>query len=192
MAKIRDYQVYEILEEVQALETDIARVARLKEFQEHTPLQYVLKWNFCDTLKSLVPEGSPPYESAEDGPSPASLWGYLKVFPKFVDCPEGRALPALRRESLFIEMLQAVDKDEAELLIAVKDKKYDGLNVSVIMEAFPGLIAESSQPVHEKTDAEKAEEMKLYAEQLVNQAKELNNQAKELKKEASQLLKSEA
>ena len=192
MAKIRDYQVYEILEEVQALETDIAKVARLKEFQEHTPLQYVLKWNFCDTLKSLIPEGSPPYESAEDGPSPASLWGYLKVFPKFVDCPEGRALPALRRETLFIEMLQAVDKDEAELLIAVKDKKYDGLNVSVIMEAFPGLIAESSQPVYEKTDAEKAEEMKLYAEQLVNQAKELNNQAKELKKEASQLLKSEA
>lgn len=192
MVKIRDYQVYEILEEVEALGTDIARIARLKEFQEHTPLQYVLKWNFCDTLKSLIPEGSPPYESAEDGPSPASLWGYLKVFPKFVDCPQGRALPGLKRETLFIEMLQSVDKDEAELLILVKDKKYDGLNVSVVMEAFPDLIAETSEPIPEKTDAEKAEELKLYAEQLQTQAKELNNQAKELKKEATQLLKSEA
>ena len=59
MAKIRDYQVYEILEEVQALETDIAKVARLKEFQEHTPLQYEQKCKYSDTLQSLVTQQSP-------------------------------------------------------------------------------------------------------------------------------------
>ena len=42
--KPRDYQVWEILDEIEKLETDMARVDRLRDFSDHTPLQYMLKF----------------------------------------------------------------------------------------------------------------------------------------------------
>ena len=53
-------------------------------------------------------------------------------------------LTNLKRESLFITMLESVDPKDAELLIGMKDKKlpYKGINVAIVTEAFPGLINE--------------------------------------------------
>jgi hypothetical protein len=191
--KTRDYQVWEVLDEIEKLETDMARVDRLRDFSDHTPLQYMLKWNFCETVRSLLPEGTPPYNNDQtDGPSPASLWSYLKVFPRFVDCPEGNSTSALQRERMFIEMLEAVDVDEAAMICLMKDGNYNGIDLSVVNTAFPDLITNPNAKVIEKTSEERAEEMKLYAEQLKKQAKELNSQARQLTAEAKDLLKSEA
>jgi hypothetical protein len=45
-----------------------------------------------------------------------------------------------QRENLFIGLLESLHPKDAELLIAVKDKKVEGLNVDIINTAFPGLI----------------------------------------------------
>mgnify|MGYP000237506748 CR=1 FL=1 len=46
------------------------------------------------------------------------------------------------KEALFIELLEAVDPDDAKLLLAIKDKTlpYSGLDTDIINRAFPGLI----------------------------------------------------
>jgi len=45
-----------------------------------------------------------------------------------------------QRENLFIGLLESLHPKDAALLIAVKDKKVEGLNIATINEAFPGLI----------------------------------------------------
>jgi len=108
--KPRDMQVFEVLDEVQAASTTIERSNILRsKYTDHQPLQYILKWNFDETLQSVLPEGEAPVDREErDGPAPSSLWEYLKVFPRFVDCQVARQTAALRRENLFLEMLGSI------------------------------------------------------------------------------------
>jgi hypothetical protein len=52
-------------------------------------------------------------------------------------------LSQLRRETLFIQVLESIPPEEAELLLAVKDKKlpYKGITKEIVQEAFPGLLS---------------------------------------------------
>ena len=52
-------------------------------------------------------------------------------------------LTRLKRESLFIGLLESIDKRDAELLIKVKDQKLPRtISTKVVNLAFPGLINE--------------------------------------------------
>jgi hypothetical protein len=53
-------------------------------------------------------------------------------------------IPRVKREALFIAMLESLAPADAKLICAAKDKKlpYKGLTVKLINEAFPGLINE--------------------------------------------------
>jgi len=48
----------------------------------------------------------------------------------------------VKREQLFIDILQAVDPEDADLLVAMKDKTspYKGLTKDVVYAAFPELF----------------------------------------------------
>jgi hypothetical protein len=194
MTKARDKQVYEILEEVQAAKTTIERTTILRQnYSDHQPLMYILKWNFDNTLQSVLPEGDAPVDREErDGPAPSSLWQYLKVFPRFVDCPVARQTAALRRESLFLEMLENIDAKEAEVIIHAKDKNldsiYDKVTIDVVQQVFPDLISEPTEAAPPQTNEEKADELKAYAETLKKQAKDLNTEAKELIAQSKKVL----
>ena len=52
------------------------------------------------------------------------------------------SLKQLRRESLFVQLLETVSADDAKLLLAIKDKylPYPGVTPDIIKEAFPGLL----------------------------------------------------
>ena len=83
--KSRDYDVFEILNELATIKNESNRIEWLQtNFSDHQPLRYILKMNYCGTIQSILPEGEPPFNKGEtDGPTPASLWSYLKVFPIF-------------------------------------------------------------------------------------------------------------
>lgn len=191
--KPRDMQVHEILEEVQTAKTTIERSNILRsKYTDHQPLQYILKWNFDETLKSILPEGDAPTNNEErDGPAPSSLWEYLRVFPRFVDCQVARQTAALRRENLFLEMLGSIDPKEANVVVLAKDKNltsvFDNVTIDVVQQAFPDLIQVASEVAPEKTPEEQADELKAYAETLKQQAKDLNAEAKELLEDAKKL-----
>ena len=66
--KTQDAQVYEILEELDSCTTKQRKVDLINtKYNNHTPLQYVLRWNFDRSIKSLLPEGEPPY-TKDDAP----------------------------------------------------------------------------------------------------------------------------
>ena len=48
----------------------------------------------------------------------------------------------IKRETLFIQMLESLQQDEAKLVLAMKDKTmpYKGITLKLVQEAFPGLI----------------------------------------------------
>ena len=186
--KTQDAQVYEILEELDSCTTKQRKVDLINtKYNNHTPLQYVLRWNFDRSIKSLLPEGEPPFDKErKDGDSPQALWSYLKMFPNFVDSAQGRQLPELKRENLFIEMLDALDLEEANVIVLAKDgkleEKYD-ITIDVVNAAYPdiGLV---SDPIPEPTPKEQKEDLLSQAKSIKEQVKELNSRAKELTEKA--------
>ena len=186
--KTQDAQVYEILEELDSCTTKQRKVDLINtKYNNHTPLQYVLRWNFDRSIKSLLPEGEPPFDKErKDGDSPQALWSYLKMFPNFVDSAQGRQLPELKRENLFIEMLDALDLEEANVIVLAKDGKLDekyDITIDVVNAAYPdiGLV---SEPIPEPTPKEQKEDLLSQAKSLKEQVKELNSLAKELTEKA--------
>tara|TARA_B100000242_G_scaffold284878_1_gene248687 strand:+ start:1227 stop:1805 length:579 start_codon:yes stop_codon:yes gene_type:complete len=186
--KTQDAQVYEILEELDSCTTKQRKVDLINtKYNNHTPLQYVLRWNFDKSIKSLLPEGEPPFDKErKDGDSPQALWSYLKMFPNFVDSAQGRQLPELKRENLFIEMLDALDLEEANVIVLAKDGKLDekyDITIDVVNAAYPdiGLV---SDPIPEPTPKEQKEDLLSQAKSIKEQVKELNSLAKELTEKA--------
>jgi hypothetical protein len=49
-------------------------------------------------------------------------------------------LGKVKRERLFIGLLETMYPKDAQLLIAVKDRKVTGIDAEVVNLAFPGLI----------------------------------------------------
>jgi hypothetical protein len=77
--------------------------------------------NFLEDYKMDLPEGEPPFKPASEplGMTPTNLFTDAKRF--YVFCRKD--LQPLKRESLFISMLEGVHPDEAKILIAIKDQK---------------------------------------------------------------------
>jgi hypothetical protein len=52
-------------------------------------------------------------------------------------------LPSLKRESMFVQLLEGLSAEEAELLVLVKDgrmnEKYKRITKAVVSEAFPSI-----------------------------------------------------
>lgn len=116
------------------------RAAELKK-HDNFAVRTILQGCFDPRVKWLLPEGTPPYK-------PSTLVDQENVLihdaRKLVYFVEGGApgLKQTKREMLFIEMLETVAPKDAELLVAIKDKKFPfkGITKDIIKEAFPGLI----------------------------------------------------
>ena len=105
-------------------------------------LREILKYAFHPDIKFLLPTGNPPYKSVVDeSDNPTYLYGLVRKLYLFVEGGNPN-LATKRREYLFIEMLESIHPDEAELLLQVKDKKIKcrGLTYNLIKETFPELL----------------------------------------------------
>lgn len=137
--------VPEIFEQASALPTQKERRAFLRE-HDSPELRDIIRINYDPSIECLLPKGRPPY-TADDAPaghSPSHLGKKFRRFKYFFNGPTGRQTEPLKRESMFIELLESIHHTEAELLILAKDKKmkYPGITEKLCKDAFPDLIAE--------------------------------------------------
>jgi Glu-tRNA(Gln) amidotransferase subunit E-like FAD-binding protein len=195
-AKPRDMDVYEILTDLEKIKEHKNKVEWLSSnFKDHQPLMYILKMNYCSSIVSVLPEGIPPFNSGEtDGPTPAGLWQYLRVFPTFVRSVQSSKMKMLQIEQIFIEMLEAIEPKEAELVCLAKDRKLEEkylIDVDLVTEAFPGLIQQKAETPKIKplSPEDRASELLETAKDLEKKAKELNTEAREYRNEAKELMK---
>jgi hypothetical protein len=103
-------------------------------------LRQILKAAFDPKIVFDVPEGIPPY-MANDAPAGTDHTSLLDEVRKlYLFIKGGSTIPKIKKETLFIQMLEALHKDDAEVLINIKDKKlnlvYKGLTENVVKEAF--------------------------------------------------------
>lgn len=83
-------------------------------------LKTILEYAFDPAKKWILPEGEPPFKATAEpmGMTPTNLYGELRRFYVF-----NRAdLKPVKREQLFISLLEGVHPEEAKLLCAVKDQ----------------------------------------------------------------------
>lgn len=109
-------------------------------------LQTILKGAYDDAVVWDLPEGKPPYrkDDAPRGFEYQNLYRVARKFAWFVKGGKGKNLPAVRREKMFIDILESLHNDEAELVLNMKEKslmgKYNGITSALVAEAFPNLL----------------------------------------------------
>ena len=134
----RTLAISEILDLVKEAKDVQTKVSLLRQYDNET-LRYILELAFHPNVGWWLPEGAPPYKPCEVLDTEGRLYQETRTLPLYLygNRPD---IKQVQRESLFIGLLESLHPKDASLLIAVKDKKVEGLNVATINEAFPGLI----------------------------------------------------
>ena len=138
----KDALVSEILDAASKQRSKTKKAEILREF-DSPALRAVLIWNFDETARSMLPEGDVPYSpnEAPKGTDHNRLTSEYKNLYHFVKGGNDTLAP-LRRESMFIQLLERLHAEEAEVICLTKDKnltsKYK-LTRDVVAEAFPDI-----------------------------------------------------
>jgi len=138
----RKLEVFEILEKVENAKTKKDKIAVLQK-NEIMPLLDVLRGTFDETIQWNLPGGTPPYTPNNEESYPSTLLRQHRNFKYFVKgLRESNRLNPIRRERMFIDILEAIHPKDAELLVSMINKKspLKGLTKSLVKEAFPQLI----------------------------------------------------
>lgn len=135
--------VSEILGKVSEMQTKREKVDWLQK-NDSLAIRSILKAMYDPTLKCLLPRGAPPYKPSQYPDDQGMLYANVRRLPYFYE-GKGSPLNPTNRERIFIQLLESVNKDDALLLINMKDKKpVEGLTVNTINRAYPNLITEES------------------------------------------------
>ena len=132
--------VFEVFEEMRKKKTRAEKISVLKQ-NESWALKDVIGGSMDSTVEFNLPEGAPPYTAASAESHPTNLLKEHRQFKYFVKGGPGDKLPAVKRESIFIGILEGVHPLDAELVIGMINKETPkGLTKPIVEEAFPGLL----------------------------------------------------
>lgn len=145
----------EVLDQVDKIKTKEGKIEMLRR---HGMPAYkgVLRINFDETVSMNLPDGEPPFKKENGKPIGYQETNLITEFRRFyIWLDPKQNLSKLRKEKLFIEMLEGLHVSEAEVLCLAKDrklqKKYKSITYDIVREAFPDLL-----PVREKKQEEKS------------------------------------
>ena len=134
--------IHEILE-LASKQRSAAKKAEILQEYRNDALTAILIWNFDDSIISVLPPGEVPYKENEvpvgtDHTSLRREWKHLYNFVK----GGNDSLNGLRRETMFIQMLEGLHPEEAKILCLTKDKqlqtKYK-ITQANVAQAFPDI-----------------------------------------------------
>jgi hypothetical protein len=161
---------FEVLELASKQRSNSKKVEVLKTY-EHDSLKILFVWNFDESVISLLPEGEVPYASTGEqnaysgslsskindavskmeeinsrslgamDQGKSSIRKEYKMFYNFVKGGND-SLTSLRRETMFINILEGLHPLEAEILCLVKDKKLQNkykISLDNVKEAYPDI-----------------------------------------------------
>jgi len=164
--------VFEVLDLVSRQKTKAKKVTVLKKYEDSS-IKSILIWNFDESIISLLPEGSVPYTGYDDQTTYSGTLstkidyeirsmhdkgsfsigvsdqqGHTTIrresrhFYRFLRGGDD-GLNSIRRETMFINILEGLHPLEAEILCLVKDKdletKYN-ISKDVVSQAYPDII----------------------------------------------------
>jgi len=160
---------FEIFDLISRQRSKEKKVELLQKYN-HDSIRALLIWNFDESVVTMLPDGPVPYSSYDDqtvhsgtlstkiseevramyesgsfslGVSDTQARTTIrKEFKHFYHFIKGGndSMSAIRRESMFINLLQGLHPLEAEIICLVKDKKLEEkykISKEVVSEAFP-------------------------------------------------------
>ena len=135
----------EILSDVNNAPTKAERI-RILQANNLRPLRTILAMAFYKNIELDLPEGAPPYKKDEREPvglSSASLYTESR---RLARTAKQDPLPRMRKELLFVQILEGIHFTEAELVVAAKDKQleklYPNITREIVRKAFPTLLTD--------------------------------------------------
>jgi len=134
--------VHEVLELVDQQRSKAKKIDILREYADDA-LKSILIWNFDPTAISVLPEGHVPYKENEVpiGTDHTSLRREWKNLYHFVKGGNDR-LSAIRRETMFIQLLEGLHPKEAKIICLVKDKNLESeykITYDMVVQAYPDI-----------------------------------------------------
>ena len=131
---------HEILTKVNNAKDKPKKIEVLRRY-DTSELRMLMKGAFDPKLEWLMPEGKPPYKPNEAPIGTEHTWLKQEVKRMFHFLKGGNPqLSQMKRDTMFIQMLEGLCDEEAKLLIQVKDKElnkhYKGLTANLVKEAF--------------------------------------------------------
>ena len=134
--------ISEIVNKAVDLKSNEEKVKWLRD-NSSVPLQTVLRYTYDkDGVEFLIPNTAPPWKKNNYIGVEGMLYKEVRRLRIFVKGGGYDNLNQVKRENLFISLLEDVDNSDAELLCKmIAQKPIKGLPRSVIEEAFPDLIS---------------------------------------------------
>jgi hypothetical protein len=162
---------YEVLDAASKQRSKAKKIEVLQRYK-HESLITIFVWNFDSSIISVLPQGEVPYgNTREDNSMTGTLSDKIndavgkmgemgsaslgsqdqgkasirKEYTKFYNfCKGGNSgLSSLRRETMFINILEGLHPLEAEILILVKDKKLEDkykVSKEIVSAAYPEIV----------------------------------------------------
>lgn len=163
--------VFEVLDLLSKQRSKAKKIEVLKKY-EHVSLKATLIWNFDESIISMLPEGEVPYSGFEDQASSNGTLttkiteevrrmhemdsfsmgssdknGHTTIrreFKNFYHFLKGGndAMSGVRRETMFINILEGLHPLEAEIICLCKDKKLSDrykITKEIVSEAYPDI-----------------------------------------------------
>lgn len=155
--------VPQIFEEVEKQSSKQKQIEILRSYDNQV-LRGILELNFIPQYKLLLPEGAPPFKRDDrtpDGYSETNL--YTEFRRMYIWLKPDTNVSKVKREQLWIQMLEGLHWKEADLLNLMKDKKitskYKSITYDLISEAFPGMLP--PKPVEKEVKKTKGGDSKV-------------------------------
>ena len=131
--------MHEVLQKVSNAKTKKEKITMLQEFNSQA-LRSVLIINFDESVVSLLPPGTPPYNANQvpEGTEHTRLEQQTRLLHHFFK--GGSSVKQAKREMMFIQMLEGLHEGEAEVLCLAKDKQIGKrwkITKQCVEEAFP-------------------------------------------------------
>ena len=131
----------EVLQKVSNAKTKKEKIKLLQELNTQA-LRMLLIINFDDSVVSLLPPGDVPYtpNQAPAGTEHTVLEKEARILHHFFK--GGSNIKQVKREQMFVQMLEGLSSGEAEALVLAKDKKIGKrwkITKAAVSEAFPSI-----------------------------------------------------
>jgi hypothetical protein len=133
--------IFEVLEKFTKAKNRNEKIAVLRQ-NNSLALRDVLQGSLDPRIEWLLPKGEVPYTPCDGHNSPTTLLRKHRDFLYCVKGGKGDNIPAAKRESIFLGIVESVHPKDAELVCRMINKKplVKGLTLKIAQEAFPGLL----------------------------------------------------
>ncbi len=137
---------HEVFNELSNINSFHDRVAYLQEHQSYS-IRTIIQANFNPHIQFDLPYGSPPF-NGDDMPPENSLGRIdkqIKVLGSLIiQGNPSVGLERIRKETKFLQLIESINRKDADIIIAMKDKKLEEafpiLDRTLAKAAFPDMV----------------------------------------------------